>query len=59
MNAFGIVYPQYWLQLNYDVSFANHLQIFKVTFCYDKIIRKVDEQEVQTQGLLNATDFDC
>jgi len=25
MNALGIVYPRYWLQLNFDASFANHL----------------------------------
>ncbi len=43
MNVFGIVCPQYWLQPNYDVSFANHLQAFKVTFCYGKIVCKVDE----------------
>jgi hypothetical protein len=58
INAFGIVYPQYWLQLNYDVAFANHLQVFKVTFCYGKIVCKVNEQEVQVQGLLHATNFD-
>jgi hypothetical protein len=43
MNVLGILYPQYWLQLNYDVSFANHLQVFKVTFSYGKTMRKVDE----------------
>jgi hypothetical protein len=43
MNVFGIVCPQYWLQPNYDVSFANHFQIFYVTFCYGKIVCKVDE----------------
>ncbi len=47
MNAFGIVYPEYQLQPNYDVSFANHLQVLKITFCYGKIVCKVDEQEVQ------------
>jgi hypothetical protein len=25
MNAIGIMYPYYWLQPNYDASFANHL----------------------------------
>jgi hypothetical protein len=59
MNVFGILYPQYWLQLNYDVCFVTHLQVFKVTFCYGKILRKVDEQEVQVQEVLNAIDFDC
>jgi hypothetical protein len=24
MNDFGIVYSQYWLQLDFDASFANH-----------------------------------
>ncbi len=59
MNAFGSMCLKYRLQSNYDVSFANHLQIFKITFCYGKIVCKVDEQEVQVQELLNVTNFDC
>ncbi len=58
MNALGIVYPQYWLQLDYDESFANHLHVLKVMFCYGKIVHKVDEQELQLQELLNVN-FDC
>jgi hypothetical protein len=34
MDALGIVYPQYWLELNCDVSFGKHF--LKATLCYGK-----------------------
>jgi hypothetical protein len=58
MYVLGIVYPQYWLQLYYDASSANHLQVLKTIFCCGKTMWKVDEQKVQVQELLNATNFD-
>jgi hypothetical protein len=58
MNVLGIVYPQYWLQLDYDASFPNHLQVFKVVFYYGKTVCKVDKQKVQMQQLLNVTNLD-
>ncbi len=58
MNVLGIVYPQYWLQLDYDASFANHIQVLKVAFYYGKTLRKVDEQKVQVQEILNVINFD-
>jgi hypothetical protein len=53
------VYLQYWLQLDCDASFANHFQVLKTSFCCGKTMCKVDEQEVQVQERLNATDLDC
>ncbi len=59
MNVLGIVYPQYWLQQDYDAFFGNRLQVLKIAFCCGKTICKVDEQEVQMHKLLYATDFNC
>jgi hypothetical protein len=53
-----IVYPQYWFQLDFDASFANYFQVLKTIFYCGKIVRKVNEQEVHVQELLNAVDID-
>jgi hypothetical protein len=45
MDALGIVYPQYWMQLECDVSFAKYLYVIKGTFYYAKT-HKVDEQNI-------------
>jgi len=31
------MYPQYWLHLDFDASFAKHLDVIKVAFCCGKI----------------------
>ncbi len=31
MDILGIVYPQYWLQLDCDAYFAKHLEVLKIT----------------------------
>jgi len=31
-DAFKIVYPQYWLWLDCEASFAKHLEVCKTTF---------------------------
>jgi hypothetical protein len=36
MDAFGIVYPQYWLQLELETRFVTHLAILKDAFCQFK-----------------------
>jgi hypothetical protein len=54
MNAFGFLYPQYWLQLDCDASFTNHLQVLKVVFCCGKTMCKVNEKEVQVQEFLKT-----
>ncbi len=33
MNAFGIVYPQFWIQLDADFSFSLHMHIIKKHYC--------------------------
>jgi hypothetical protein len=37
MDVLGIMYPQYWLHLDFNASFVKHLVVIKVTFCYGKI----------------------
>jgi hypothetical protein len=59
MNVIRIVYFQYWLQLDCDASFANYVQVLKTSFCCGRTMCKVDEQNVQVQELLNATDLEC
>ncbi len=54
----GIIYPQYWLHLDCDASFAKHLEILKTFFCYGKT-HKVNEQEVKVHELLNTSYIDC
>jgi hypothetical protein len=33
MDAMGIVYPQYWLQTNANVTFPQHLEVLKNFYC--------------------------
>jgi hypothetical protein len=58
MDAFGIVYPQYWMQLECDSTFFKHLQVIKLAFCLGKT-HKVDDQDMVVGKLLNASDLDC
>jgi hypothetical protein len=48
MDVFRIVYPQYWPQLDSDMSCAKHLENFEVTFYYSKT-HKVDVRNVIVQ----------
>jgi hypothetical protein len=34
----GILYPQYWLQLNFEESFAKQLDILKTWYCEPKVV---------------------
>ena len=37
LDAFGIVYPQYWKQDGADESFAKHLSVLKDFYCHPKV----------------------
>jgi hypothetical protein len=52
MDVLGIVYPQYWMQLECDATFI------KLTFYLGKT-HKVDDQDMMVGELLNASDLDC
>jgi hypothetical protein len=34
--SLGMVYPQYWLQLDEETSLAKHLRVTKKTYCHPK-----------------------
>ncbi len=36
MDAFGVLYPQYWLQPKFKARFVTHLASFKYAFCQPK-----------------------
>jgi hypothetical protein len=55
MDAIGIVYPQYWLQPNCEVSFSKHIHVIKTTFC-SRFWR--DGEEIFMYKVLNANDLD-
>ena len=38
LDAFGIIYPQYWKQEGADQSFPHHLAVFKSFYCHAKAV---------------------
>jgi hypothetical protein len=58
MNALGIVYPQFWVQLECDTTFVKQLQVIKSIFCLVKT-HKVDDQDMMVGELFNVSDHDC
>jgi hypothetical protein len=36
MNDFGIIYSQYWLQLDCESTFVDHLALIKWHYCISK-----------------------
>jgi len=39
MDAFGVVYPHYWLQLELEIKFVAHLTILKVSLGQPKKVK--------------------
>ncbi len=40
LDAFGIIYPQYWLQDGAIDTFTQHLSVLKEYFCYSRLVNK-------------------
>jgi hypothetical protein len=40
--SLGVVYPQYWLQIDEEASFAKHLLVIKITYCHSKKMGNYD-----------------
>ncbi len=57
MDALRIVYPQYWLQVDYETSFPKHLVVIKIVFCSSKTLL-LDGVETFVLKVLNANDLD-
>jgi hypothetical protein len=56
MDVFEIVYPYIGL-LYSDTSFAKHLEVLKITLCYNKA-HNVDVENVMVQELFIANKVD-
>ncbi len=57
MDALGIGYPQYWMQLECDATFVKHFQVIKSAFYLGKT-HKVDDQDMMVGELFNVNDLD-
>jgi hypothetical protein len=57
MDGLGIVYPQYWLQADYETSFPKHLVVIKIVFFSNKTLL-LDGVETFVPKVLNASDLD-
>ncbi len=57
MDALGIMYPQYWLHVDYETSFPKHLVVIKITF-YSSKTQLLDGVETFVPKVLNASDLD-
>jgi hypothetical protein len=55
LNALGIVYPQFWMQLDVDFSFSLHIDEIKKHYCE---LKKVKPSLVQVVEPLNANMLD-
>ena len=66
MDAFGIVYPQYWRILEADENFQWHIAIIKEHYCYPKEFEKrkpkkgeVVQAEEEVQGMKTIQPILC
>jgi hypothetical protein len=57
MDALGIVYTQYWLQVECVTSFPKHLVLIKKNLCSNKT-QLLDGVETFVLEVLNASDLD-
>jgi len=40
LDAFGIIYPQYWKQEGADASFPQHLLMLKKFYCHAQLLKE-------------------
>ena len=55
MHFFGIIFPEYWLQDNVDMSFSLHLAILKATFYQPKLVVDAIGDGTWVSSLLSAS----
>ena len=58
MDPLGIVFPQYWLQENVDMSFSAHLAILKAAICQPKHVVDAKGDDASVSSLLSASALD-
>jgi hypothetical protein len=57
MDVFGILYPYYLLQLDYEASFPKHLEVIKTTF-YSSKTQLLDGVKTFVYEVLHVSDLD-
>jgi hypothetical protein len=58
MDAFGLIYPQYWNDKEVDVNFDRHLKILKEHYGSAKPFSTANHPEAQVEPMLSPTAFD-
>jgi hypothetical protein len=63
LDAFGIIYPQYWQQEGADESFQKHLQVLKDFYSGSRLVNEgkplvEDERPFSAPELLDASKLD-
>ncbi len=57
MDALEIVYPQHWLQVDYETFFPKHLVVIKIAF-YSNKTQLLDGVETFVLQVFNVSDLD-
>jgi hypothetical protein len=57
MDALGIVYPQHWLQVDYETFSPKHFAVIKITF-YSNKTQLLDGVETFVLEVFNVSDLD-
>jgi hypothetical protein len=57
LDALGIIYPQYWLQPDAEVTFAKHLDTLKNWYCNARVLGTGVDKEV-IPGILDRWSLD-
>jgi hypothetical protein len=58
MDAMGIVYPQYWLQTNANVTFPQHLEVLKNFYCTPRPCGQPKDDKYVTMVLIILSSWD-
>ena len=57
LDALGIIYPQYWLQKDAEITFSKHLDVLKNWYCNTKVLGSGVDKEV-IPGILDRWSLD-
>ena len=57
LDAFGICYPQYWLQKDAEITFSKHLDVLKNWYCNTKVLGSGVDKEI-IPGILDRWSLD-
>ena len=57
LDAIGIIYPQYWLQVDVEITFSKHLHTLKNWYCNARVLGSGVDREV-IPGILDRWSLD-